>query len=168
MTDQQKKRQPAYADYGTKERARHGEVKPELTGRGYAIRMRAQDSCELDRLLNAGKITPDQWSAGDAFARQLHAAKMMGVSVSKLVRVGGGDHISQRQANALLQVSDTQRWLDVACGEQGRRLTVGVCLDEMRAGSQEDVTLLRRGLSALLDMSDDRRQRLAILDELTV
>lgn len=159
-------KEPKYADYGTDERSHHGEVKPELTGRGYAIRMRAVDNCELDRLLYASEITPDEWSAGDSLAKTLHAAKMMGMAISKPERLGGGGHVSQRQALALLKVTDATRWLDLSCGEEIRKLVIGVCLSEVRVETKDGVSRLRLGLSALVNLGDDRRMRLALLDEL--
>lgn len=160
------KQQTIPADYGPAERSRHGEVKPELTGKGHAVRMRARDNCELDRLLYQSLITPDYWSAGDSLMRKLHAAKMLGMSVTKMERVAGGDHVSQRQATALLDIADAIRWLDMSCGEQARRLAIQVCMSEVRVEAKEDLNLLRLALSALVHMSDDRRKRLAILDDI--
>jgi hypothetical protein len=149
------------ADYGTNERHQHGVVKPELTGKGHAVRMRVRDSCELDRLFHASVITPDEWSAGDGFARRLHAARMMGVPVMNFNRVGGGGFISDRQANALIDVTDTITWIDGSVGERARRMVVGVCLSEVRV-EEDALDLLRRGLRSLCDMSDAKGAGLSL------
>lgn len=145
------------SDYGTDERHKHGVVKAELTGRGHAVRMRAHDSCELDRLAYGSIITHDEWSAGDTFARKLHAARMMGMATSRPERVQGGGHISDRQAAALVDVEEAHRWMDGSCGERARKLTTHVCLSEVRVGTQEEIYLLRAGLKALVDLYDGRR-----------
>lgn len=152
------------SDYGTNERHKRGVVEPELTGRGHAVRMRAKDSCELDRLLMTGRITGDEWSAGEAFARRLHAAKMMGMATANLQRVGGGGHISDRQANALIEVTDTHAWLDHMAGERVRKLVTHVCLSETRLDAQGEVDLLRVGLRCLLDMSEASRPPISVRD----
>lgn len=154
------------ADYGPDERHQHGTVRPELTGRGHAVRMRARDNCELDRLLWADAITQDEWSAGDALARKLHAARMMGMSVSKPERVSSGDYVSQRQANALLDVTDALRWLDMSCGDQVRSLVLAVCLSERKCEAQHDLVMLRFGLATLIALTPERRLRMAVLDDL--
>lgn len=149
------------ADYGTDERHQHGVVKPELTGKGHAVRMRVRDNCELDRLLYASRITPDEWSAGDSFARKLHAAKMLGVPVMNFNRVGGGGGISDRQANALIEVTDTITWIDGSVGELARRMVVGVCLSEVRV-EDDGLDTLRQGLRSLVDLADAKGSGLSL------
>lgn len=161
MTKTKEVKASAPADYGTDQRHQHGEVKPELTGRGHAVRMRARDSCELDRLLYSSRITPDEWSAGDSFARKLHAAKMMGVPVMNFNRVGGGGHISDRHADALLDVTDSIMWIDASVGERARHMVVGVCLSEVRV-EDAGLDLLRQGLRSLVDMADAKGSGLSL------
>ena len=66
----------------------------------------------------------------------------------------------------MLDVTDAQRWLDMSLGDEARRLVVGVCLSEVRVEASRDLTLLRLGLHALGQLTEDRRKRLSILDEL--
>lgn len=143
------------SDYGTDEIARHHVVRPELTGRGHAIRSRVKDGCELDRLAMRGLISPDQHSAGASFARDLHGARLLGVKTTTFGQVTGSSAPGDTQATAMDRVGDAIRLLDRIVGQTTRALTVDVCLSrcELRG---EAVLAAKQGLDALLHHYDRR------------
>lgn len=82
------------------------------------------DQIELDRLLDRGAITQEEWSTGDQVYGLLYRAGMLGVSKSTLnVSGSSGDpqHLSERKSDALLMVGDLINHLDEECGQEVRR-----------------------------------------------
>lgn len=150
----------ARADYGSTDRHRHDVVRPELTGHGHAVRMRVKDGCEIDRLQLRGLINPFQHSAAASFARDLHAARLLGVATVNLGGTGGGQggSITDGQADALIKVGDAIRVLDRLVGQSVRVLTVDLCLSLVRVERAETLRDAKQGLDALLSHYDRRHQ----------
>ncbi len=147
------------ADYGSNDRHRHGVVKPELTGRGLAVRMRARDGCELDRLAMKGHLNAFQHSAGSQLARDLHGAKLLGLVTVNFDSSGGGAQgaITDRQADAMMRVGSAIDALDGFVGVAIRRMVVDVCLSALRVEGGGGLARLRQGLDALLTHYDQGR-----------
>jgi hypothetical protein len=108
---------PDRADYGSDDLARHHVVKPELTGRGHAVRTRVKDGCELDRLAMKGWINPYQHSAGASLSRDLHGARLLGVKTTSFGQSISGGTPGEAQNTALDRVGDAIRKLDFIVGE---------------------------------------------------
>jgi hypothetical protein len=147
MTDQP-------ADYGTNELSKRHSLKPELTGRGHAVRMRVSDQIELDRLLLKGHIDRMEHSAGGSFCQDLHRAGMMGmktVNYSPTTRGAGGD-MSQAHADAVCRVGYARDTLNKEAGHRAQELTLNACLSIVRVTALHDITLLKHGLSVLLSI----------------
>jgi len=136
----------------------HHRIKPELTGRGHAVRLRVQDSSELDRLFLHGRIDEFQHSAGEQFARDLHRAKMLGMATTNFARTCGGGSMTDAQADALGRVSDAIRYVDHEVGVAVREVTLNACLSLCETDRIEE---LRAGLTALLECYDVRSSALS-------
>lgn len=137
----------------------HHRIKPELTGRGHAVRLRVQDGSELDRLFLRGRIDEFQHSAGEQFSRDLHRAKLLGMATTNFARAtGGGGSLTDAQADALGRVGDAIRWLDHEVGASVRSVTLDACLSLRETDRIEE---LRAGLTALLDCYDARSSALS-------
>lgn len=153
------------ADYGTAEVARHHIVRPELTGRGHAIRSRVKDGCELDRLALKGLINPFQHSAGSSFSRDLHGARMLGLKTTSFGQAVSGGTPGEAQTTAMDRVGDAIRRLDHVAGPAVRALTVDACLSLVELANAEDLAAVRQGLDALLSHYD-RRHSVLVTDDL--
>lgn len=149
----------ARTDYGTDQIHKHQVVRPELTGRGHAIRMRVKDGTELDRLHMKGLINPFQHSAGQSFSRDLHRARLLGqATVNFTGNGGGGQSITDAQADALGRVSDVLRRLDRVVGVGVRALTVNLCLSRVQLSEHQALRCARQGLDVLLSHYERRHQ----------
>ena len=138
----------------------HHRIKPELTGRGHAVRLRVQDGSELDRLFLRGIIDEFQHSAGEQFSRDLHRAKMLGMATTNFARNGGGGgSITDAQADALGRVGDAIRYIEHEVGPSVRMVTLNACLSLCVTAQVEE---LRAGLTALLDCYDARSSALSV------
>lgn len=147
---------PDRADYGSDNLARHHVVKPELTGRGHAVRTRVKDGCELDRLAMKGWINPYQHSAGASLSRDLHGARLLGVKTTSFGQSISGGTPGDAQATAMDRVGDAIRKLDWTVGEPIRLLTVNACLSLVELSALDDLLAVRQGLDALVHHYDRR------------
>ena len=144
------------ADYGHNDRKLHGVVKPELTGRGHAVRMRVKDGNELDRLAMKGLINPYQHSAGTSLSRDLHGARLLGVKTTSFGQSISGGTPGEAHATAMDRVGDAIRHLDHSVGVAARAVTVNVCLSLIALSDPEALAAARQGLDALVSHYDRR------------
>lgn len=130
-----KKNEPV--DTGPPELARHYTLKPVLQSQrtGNQTHIRIQDQTEIDRLLLNDWITPDQYSAAEAMARDIHIAGLVGLRAMDYGRVIGSatpPEITGREAWKRVKISKAIEYLDRTAGYDRRFLVMGVCNDELR------------------------------------
>lgn len=92
--------------------------------------LRVMDQAGIDQLLLKDVITVDQHSILQAFTRDLHNARMLGMKiVTYEVPISGGDpqSMSGRMADAMMKVGEIQKYLDRECGRAYREMLVQLC-----------------------------------------
>lgn len=139
--------------------ASHFTVKPELTGNGHAVRLRVMDETEPERLLLAGSITSDQFSAATMLYKDLIAAKMIGPSAMNLspsISGGDPDPVTQRQALSIKRVNDAIKHLDSDIGRNARAFLLKVVLSETMAQGSKQLALVRLGLDSVIKLAEKR------------
>jgi hypothetical protein len=150
------------SDLGTPERAKRSKLKPELTGKGYAVRMRVTDGCEIDRLLMAGRITDLEHSTCGALLRDMHDAKLLGCKTAKFeVFIGDKRQAADMQATALQKVIGAMRSIERAHGIPARMMMLAVLLED-RAVRQGSEDMLRNAIAAVEGFYDEWRGSRAV------
>ncbi len=138
-------------DTGTSEGAKHKKmVAVPAPGRPGKIHLRVVDQIELDRMLDRGQITPDEWSTGEQVYRLLYKAGMLGASKSTLNVSGiSGDpqHISEKKSDSILMLGQLIDHLDRHCGTATRRLFIDMLMLDRPIKNDEQVKQVKRALS---------------------
>lgn len=135
-------------DTGPAERARHGTVKLELTGRGHAVRARVTDSCEIDRLYERDLIDDDQHSAAERLANLCRVARIGGCPTARWLRSARSSDIPTSQAEALASVGAALAAVEETAGAASRAAVLAVVVDDVRV-ERRGLDVLRPGLDAL-------------------
>lgn len=145
------------SDLGTPERAKRNRLKAELTGKGYAVRMRVVDGSELDKLLYSGKLSDLEHSACTAFACDCHAARLLGVKTARFeVESVQTRTVPERIAYAFRKVNEAIRAMDTAVGVRPRQMFVALVLED-RAIPEEKMPQLKAAITALEKFYDEWR-----------
>ena len=118
------------------------------------IRVRRVDSCEIDRLLLAQKITPHQHDTAEHFMSVLFRARMIGGGSSNWERGGcttPHHTISERQAIAYAEAGKMIGVVKKRGGNHAKNLILAAVLEDRRVTSGRDIAALRRTLAILDD-----------------
>lgn len=138
-------------DTGTQEGMKHKKmVAVPAPGRPGKIHLKVVDQIELDRMLDRGQITPDEWSTGDQVYRLLYRAGMLGASKSTLnVSGNSGDpqFLSERKSDAMLMLGQLIEHLDKKCGSASRRLFIDMLMLDRPIKNDEQVKQVKTALS---------------------
>ena len=138
-------------DTGNPEGAKHKKmVAVPAPGRPGKIHLRVVDQIELDRLLDRGQITQEEWVTGDQVYGLLYRAGMLGVSKSTLnVSGNSGDpqHLSDRKSDALLIIGDLISHLDKKCGQETRRCFMNMLMLDMHVNTDKHIKQVKHALS---------------------
>jgi hypothetical protein len=138
-------------DTGTPEGMKHKKmVAVPAPGRPGKIHLRVVDQIELDRMLDRGQITQDEWSSGEQVYRLLYKAGMLGASKSTLnVSGNSGDpqHISEKKSDSILMLSQLIDHLDMSCGRAARRVFIDMLMLDRPVKTDEQVKQVKRALS---------------------
>jgi len=142
-------------DTGTPELSKHYIVKPVLISQvtGRATHIKVQDQTEIDRLLLNDWITPDQYSAAETMANDIHIAGLTGIKASnygKVIGHGNRSDITNREALRRLKIQKAVRYLDKRVGVAVRTMLVGVCRDELKVNKRGVEDHLVKGLDRLI------------------
>lgn len=143
-------------DLGTPEYRQRRQTRLDFTGRGRAVRLRALDVTELDRLFHVDLISQAQLSAGESLMRDLWQAKYTGPGAINwnASRVGDPSPISETQDRAIRKIKSAMQWVQRECGQRVRLLLFSVAAFSHTVSSAEHLADLRAGLDAMLSFSD--------------
>ncbi len=124
------------SDYGTPELSKRKKTRPDLTGKGYAFRVRVMDEDEIDRLLLVNLITMDMHNTLERFQNDLHRAGLMGLKASSpepRITDGQAQEIGYYAAERRMRVNKAIKYLDTRVGIPMRRMLIAMCMDEFHA-----------------------------------
>jgi hypothetical protein len=138
-------------DTGTPEGAKHKKmVAVPAPGRPGKIHVRVVDQTELDRLLDRGVISLEEWSSGDQVYRLMYKAGMLGSSKSTLnISGSSGDpqFISEKKSDSLMMVGELIAHLDRKCGKVSRQLFVDMLVLDRPIKTDEQIKRIKQVLS---------------------
>ena len=155
MTKSQDK-QPA-ADFGPKERLRHGQHRVERSGR-FGVRLRNIDGSALDALYYRDIISQDEYTAGSRLMMDCLLARMMGppgFNPEATTRTQYSN-IPDAVAGAIDRINDAMAHITHHCGREAEGAVIPLLT---RDASPKNTELLRRALSALAEFYYRPRRR---------
>lgn len=117
--------------------------------RSGTICIRVLDGNQIDRLLWADQITPEEHSVLTGFQLDAHRAGLVGPRAANLQRVSGGGHeMSDIEAMLRLKHGDACKDLSAHFGPPGLAMILAVVLDDRPPG---DLSILRRACAVLME-----------------
>lgn len=138
-------------DTGNPEGMKHKKmVAVPAPGRPGKIHLRVVDQIELDRLLDRGIITQDEWSTGDQVYRLMYKAGMLGASKSTLnVSGSSGDpqHLSEKKSDAMSLIAELIAHLDKMCGVDARRFFINMLVLDAQVRTSQQVSYVKNALT---------------------
>lgn len=166
------------SDYGTAELAKRHRTRVEFTGKGYAVRVRVLDGCEIDRLLHTGRLTQIEHNLAEKFMGLAHRGGLIALKATQLGLPGGGNKdpqpISQHKAMAQRRMNRIINWLDRKVGREARSLLWNVVVEDYRVESLGSLALLQDALRGLSEFPEDwsphpprKREVVALLNQIT-
>jgi hypothetical protein len=140
-------------DTGTKERASHGTLRPELTGKAYEFHVRVIDSSNIDRLLLRDLITPDEYDTLSRLHIDIVRASLHGYQASDFeprVSGGQGQSVSEKTALARVKVNNIVRHLTEECDVYIANLVYNTALGDIEPRKSQ-IVKLKKGIESLYD-----------------
>lgn len=136
-------------DTGTTELHRRLSTRVERRRSG-TVCIRVLDGNQVDHLLWADQITPDEHSVLTGFQLDAHRAGLVALRASNLQKVSGGGH-EMSDAEAILRVKHNKAcdFLTLRIGSGGLARVLAVCIDD-RPPAKGDLSILRQACDVLM------------------
>ena len=144
-----------------------------FTGRGYAVRIKVLDGCEIDRLLYLGHLTNVEHSVAENFHRLIHAAGLISVRATSYDSAGKSSRdpqpITNKQSRARARVNAIASKIIPTHGANVWATLLHAVQDDAKICDGVRLAALRHGIRALAACQDEppkqRRAILKLLDE---
>jgi len=134
------------SDYGTPEIRNKHNLRPELTGKGHAFRLRVTDVDEIDRLLLRKVIDLDQHETLQRLQKIIFDAGLHGVRAASLepkITGGNASDVSDRGAEARVLLRHVVLHLEHKVDKAAAIMVVNLALDQLSARSVDGDKLIK-------------------------